>query len=314
MKREKTQLTQAQKIIIVLAIVGAGLLVTGVIIGDSGLMGNLIIIALFINVLPYFLYRYSRFVWLRNVEIQFPNFIRDLADSVRSGMSLPEAIGIVSRSNYGKLTEEVIKMNNRLSWGTPFLRVMEIFEKKVEKSKMITEAIKIIKESYQSGGNIVSTLDAVSNDIMMLKEAEAERASLVKEQILIMYGIFVMFLIVSIIIINVMVPMMATQPKMAQQDNQYLLFQNPCENSVGFPCSLFSFISSMIGISPTGIASYYVALFFLTVLIQGLFIGLIAGQIGENSIIAGFKHSIIMIFATISTFLFLAKIGLLAAA
>ena len=47
---------------------------------------------------------------------------------------------------------------------------------------------------------------------------------------------------------------------------------------------------------PLGIANYYVAIFFYVVLIQGIFMGLIAGQLGENSITAGSKHSLIMAF------------------
>jgi uncharacterized transporter YbjL len=44
--------------------------------------------------------------------------------------------------------------------------------------------------------------------------------------------------------------------------------------------------------------------------VQGIFTGLIAGQLGENSPISGVKHSIIMSFTAVGVFLFLAKIGL----
>ncbi len=296
-----------------IALIGIGVLLigTGLVIGDSGVLGNLVIMAVIINTFPYFLNRYLRYLWIKSAEEHFPNFIRDLADSVRSGMALPEAISVVSRSNYGKLTEEIVKMNNRLSWGTPFLRALEIMENRLRDSKIISEALKIIRESYESGGNIVSTLDSISNDILMLREAEAERLSMVKQQIMIMYGIFVIFLAISIIIINIMVPMMSFQPALGEESMGFI-FKNPCEGGIFFPCSLFAAINAVLGVPEGGIAPYYIALFFTTVMMEGLFIGLIAGQIGENSITAGFKHSLIMMFAAFGVFLFLIKLGMMA--
>ncbi|RLJ10362.1 MAG: hypothetical protein DRP15_00150 [Candidatus Aenigmatarchaeota archaeon] len=305
-------LTLKQKVIIIPASISICLIVIGILLGDAAVLANLIIISFFISVVPYFLYRYSRFMWIKGLEEQFPNFVRDLADSIRSGMSFYEAINIASMSNYGKLTDEVVKMKNRLSWGTPFLRVMEIFENNVKDSRILTEAIDIIKQSYESGGNIASTLDSVARNIIMLKEAEAERSSLVKQHVFIMYGIFFMFLGISLMIIFVMVPMISTHPGEGMQPSGLLGFgfRNPCENTGMFPCGLFDGICLMFHVGK-GIGCYYTALFFTVIIIQGVFIGLIAGQLGENSIIAGTKHSLIMIFVAFGIFFFLAKLGLL---
>jgi len=300
-KRKKTTLLPAG--------VSISLIILGLILGDVAVLGNLVIISVLISIVPYFLYKYSKFMWLKGIEEQFPNFVRDLADSARSGMSFSEAVSIASKANYGKLSIEVEKMKNRLSWGTPFLRVLDIFGEKVKDSKIITEALKIIKQSYESGGNIASTLDAVAKDMLMLKEAETERQSLVKQHVFIMYGLFFVFLGISVMIIYVMVPMIQSQSSIeARGGGLGFYFSNPCQGSNMFPCDFFSGICSLLAI-PEGIGCYYVALFFSVVVIQGLFTGLIAGQLGENSAIAGTKHSIIMVFAAIGIFLFLSKTG-----
>lgn len=299
-----------RKVIIIPSVISIALIMSGIFIGDVGVMGNLIIISIFITITPYFVYRYSKFLWVKSIESQFPNLVRDLADSARSGMSMPEAIKIASRSNYGKLTPEVKKMNNRLSWGTPFTRVMEIFGNKVRDSKLILEELNIIKQSYEGGGDIPSTLDSVSRDMLMVKEAEAERSSMVKQHILLMYGIFFMFLGIAVMIINVMVPMIDAQPGIHAESLGFS-FINPCEGMNMFPCDLFNNIGSMFGASPRAVASYYIALFFCVIIIQGLCIGLITGQLGEGSVIAGVKHSLIMVFSSFGVFLFLAKIGFL---
>jgi flagellar protein FlaJ len=300
-----------RKVIVVPSIISIIMIAIALVTGDVGVIGNVIIISIFITITPYFAYKYSKFLWVRAIESQFPNLVRDLADSARSGMSMPEAIKIATKANYGKLSPEVDKMSNRLSWGTPFIRVLDIFGKKVEDSKLISEELKIIKQSYEGGGDIPSTLDSVSKDMLMVKEAEAERSSMVKQHILLMYGIFFMFVGISVMIVNVMVPMIESQPG-THQDAMGFAFVNPCEGMGMFPCDYFAGLGTVFGVPPDAVASYYIALFFTVIVIQGLFIGLITGQLGEGSVLAGVKHSLIMVFAAFGIFIFLTKIGFLA--
>lgn len=300
----------SRNVILYPAIVSAAIIAIGIIIGDVPVLANLAIIAIFVFIVPLFIYKYSKRLWIKGIEEQFPNFVRDLADSARSGMSLPESIGVAAKSNYGKLTPEIEKMYNRLSWGTPFLRTMEIFNESAKESRIISEALRIIKQSYESGGSIPATLDSVSKDILMLKEAEAERMSLVREQVMIMYGLFFIFVGISVMIIFVMVPMVGSQAAMEGLSTTGFGFSNPCQDSgIIFPCGFFRGICILFSISKD-ITCYYVAIFFSVVLIQGLFTGLIAGQLSENSILAGSKHSLIMIIVSIGVFLFISKMGM----
>ena len=304
MKLEKKQ----RNLIISLA-VAVGMIFTGLIIGDAVLLGNFLLIAIIVIVAPPFLYKYSTYRWIKKLEDQFPNFMRDLADSRRSGMSFAESIKIASKANYGKLSPEIQRMHNKLSWGVPFLRVLDIFQQRVKSSKIISESTTIIKESYQSGGDVAATLNAIARDIVMLKETEAERESMLKQNVMIMYGIFFMFMGISIMIIFVMIPMIQSQPTI-QTGSFGFAFTNPCDAVFFFPCNVYNAVGTFLGI-PSGIANYYVAVFLMVVLMEGLFTGLIAGQIGENSIIAGSKHSMIMVFSGLGVFIFLAKTGLL---
>lgn len=297
------------KLILIPAALSSGLLVLGLLLGDIPIFGNLIIISALVFIVPYFIYRYNKLLWLKGLEEQFPNFLRDLADSGRSGMSIPESIGVSAKANYGKLSVEILKMHNRLTWGTPFVRVLEIFHQSVRGSRIISDSVSIIKQSYETGGSIPETLEAVSRDIMMLKEAEAERSSLVKQQVMIMYGLFYIFLGISIMIISVMVPMLNSQMNVSTGFSASgFSFSNPCEYGGLFPCGAFNMVCSMLAIS-SGMSCYYVAVFFCVVIIQGIFTGLIAGQLADNSITSGFKHSLIMVFSSLAVFIFLSKTG-----
>lgn len=308
----KVKLKTSQKVIIVpLAVSFLLIFLAILLINDFSIVGNLIIISVLISTVPYFLYRYSRFAWIKALERQFPNFIRDLADAKRSGVTLVEAIHMTAKTHYGKLTPEIVKMSNRLSWGTPFLRVLDIFGERVKESVVINEILKIIKESYQSGGNIVYTLDSAARDINMLMEAEAERKSVTSQHVLIMYGIFFLFLGIVIMLINILVPMLGSGIGAIGTTMEITEMSNPCpEYSFIFPCGLFISMCSLLGLPTQTITCYYVSLFFFVLIIQGVFSGLIAGQLGENSLVAGTKHSLIMVFSVVFVFIFLARFGL----
>lgn len=303
------ELSQKKKVTIISSVVSVWLIIMGVISGDPGVFGNLFVLAMFAFIIPQFLYKYARYVWIKDIEQEFPNFIRGVADSIRSGMSFKEAIKIASKSRYGKLTDEIKGMSNRLQWGVDFLRVMDIFAERVEESKLIRESIAIIKESFKSGGNVADTLDSIARNIVMFKEVEAERESLVRQHVMIMYGIFFMFMGIALTTIFVMVPVIKSQPETMTQDLAFQ-FVNPCQSHTGFPCNYFNMVGAFLGI-PEGISMYYTALFFSVVIILSIFVGLIVGQLGENSILAGAKHSIIMATIAVAVFVFLAKAGLL---
>lgn len=300
-----------QKTILISMFFSILLITIGILSGDFSVLINLMVISAFIFVVPIFLQKYIHYTWLKSIEDKFPNFVRDLASSIRSGMSFEEAIKIASKSEYGKLSEEIKRMNNRIQWGTSFIRSLEIFGERVKESRIITETLEIMKEAYKSGGNVAASLDAIARNLIMFKEVEAERSSMVRQHVMIMYGIFFMFLGIGIITIFVMVPMVKTQEGIPTGGFR-MHFIDPCQGAygIGIPCAIFKIIGIMFDI-PEGISLYYTSLFFSTVFLLGLFIGLIAGQLGENSILAGGKHSLIMITITLSVFLFLAKSGLL---
>ncbi len=281
---------------------------------DVGIIVNVGVIALFIVITPLFLLKYVEFLWIKAVEKEFPGFIRDLAGLKRSGITLSEAIKMTTKNKYGKLTPEVQKFSNRLSWGVHFLRALEIFGNRFKSSGLITEVLGILRESYLSGGNISMTLDSLSGDMVTLREIEEERKSVVRQHVMVMYGIFFMFVVISIAIIHVLIPMMA-QPQAPAPSGMVapliLTFADPCSKFyIIFPCGYFDILCRSFAV-PSGIGCYYFALFFTVLITQAIFMGLIAGQLGENSVIAGTKHSLIMLASIFIIFMFMIRSGLL---
>lgn len=304
------------KILIISAGVSIFLLAIGIFSLDTGVIGNAVILSTFIVAVPQFLIRYERFKTLREMEEKFPLFLRDMIESIRSGMPFHQAVVISSDVDYGKLSREIKKMSNQISWGIPFDRVIDQFADRSKDSRRLSLALRTIKESYASGGDVVSALESVADTAIVLDEADKEKRSLLNQYVILMYGISLLFLGVVAGINKLMVPIFqvtsTTGPGMGGSEQMGII--NPCENPYGFGgaiCGGFQTVCGVFNIDPLGISCYYTSLFFFMSIVQSICSGLVAGQISENSILAGVKHSIIMTAITFGAFNILIRLGIL---
>lgn len=290
------------------------------------LAGNLVFLGLLILLLPYTIYRFFEFKKIKVYEKEFPAFLRDLAESQRAGLSLIESIKLTSRTDYGTLSSEIKKMNDQLSWNITLERVLRDFGKRTKRSKLITRSLLIIDQSNKSGGNIEDTMDSLANNIESLKEVQEEKASLLNQQMLMMYAIFFIFLGITIVLIRFLIPMLQANVEVQSSIGVPGFFMtegfnpNPCEPCVSSPepggecigCSIFFVTSSVFGFGDgSDAASYYKALFFIMIIVQGIFSGLIAGQIVADSVTAGVKHSLIMLVSGMLIFILVIRIGII---
>ena len=282
---------------------------------NYGVLANAILLATFIIAVPQFLMMYDRYRIIKEMEEKFPLFLRDVIETLLSGMPLHTAVISASSSDYGKLTPEVKKMATQLTWGMPMDKVLDQFAQRMRSSKRLFTSVKIIQESYLSGGDIASTLDAVSDNASLLEDAQKERGSLLNQYVILMYAISLIFIAIAVAINNLMMPIFKVTA--ATAGGVVLGIGNPCGNCYGMMCAicgLYSGTASLIfSVDPDSIAAYYISLFFYMSLIQSAFSGLVAGQISENSVKAGIKHSLIMVAITFGTFYFLIYFGFLGA-
>jgi len=97
------------------------------------LMGNFILLAAVIGIVPYALLTYFDMKKIKDVEDRLPNFLLDLAEAQKVGMTLPEGLKQISKADYGKLTVEIKKMNDQISWGIPVQDTMNNFAIRMKK-------------------------------------------------------------------------------------------------------------------------------------------------------------------------------------
>jgi archaeal flagellar protein FlaJ len=287
---------------------------------NFGIIANAIILCTFIVASPQFLFMYAQFRDLKAIEEKFPVFLRDVIEQLRSGMPLHKSVMAVGGYDYGKLSPHVKKMAVQLSWGMPLDKVMDQFAGAVRERKRLYTDIKLIQEAYKSGGDVVATLSTVTDNANLLEDSEKERATLLNQYVVLMYAICFIFVGIVISVNNLMVPIFKITTTTTLGGGmgggvEALGISNPCSSCYGsmcFICSIYEGTAyNLFSIPPESIGAYYISMFFYMSVIQSLFSGLVAGQIGENSVKAGIKHSLILVSSTIAIFYLLIYLGIL---
>lgn len=299
------------KVLLICLLASALLIILGIASSDLGIIGNAVILSVFIIAVPQLLLRYEKYRTMKELEEKFPLFLRDVIESLRSGMPFHQAILASSNVDYGRLSEEVKKMANQISWGMPFDKVIDQFAERMSNSKRLGIVLRTIKETYMSGGDIASTLESVADNSVIIEEAEKERKSLLNQYVVLMYAICFMFVGIVAAINRLMVPIFQTSTIVGAEQE---LISNPCGSCMGFSCNvcgMFDMIAMVFKIPLGSIAAYYTSLFFLMSMVEAVFCGLVAGQISENSVVSGIKHSVIMTTVTFGAFSIFVRLKLL---
>lgn len=260
------------KRIIIYSVIAGGILIIFSLVFLRAYLSEFLVLGIMVGVVPYSILTYLEHKKIGEMEANFPIFLRDLAEAKRSGMTLPQAIKNASKKDYGALSREVKKMANQLSWGIPFPEVIHRFLERVRESDFMKRGIGIVSEAFRSGGNIAKVIYSVSDSADAIKEAEEEIKSKMYKHIMVMYVIYFLFIGIVIVIMNIMKPLIEFQK--------------------GAGAAIFGGAG---GLS----MEYYRGLFRNMLIVMGFFNGIIAGQVGEGSIRAGIKHSLIMVTTSI---------------
>jgi flagellar protein FlaJ len=297
-------------------IVGAVIAIVGLVLfwGNTGILGNLLLLAGAVGFLPWIILSYIEVQRVRAIEDQMPAFMLDMSETQKAGLTLPDAIRTATKTDYGRLTPEIKHINDQISWGVPLPDALAAFGERMRRSEIIGRIIRIINVAYLSGGDISRTMEATAADIIAIKEAEKERKSIMTEHVAVMYAIYFIFIGIIIGLSKTLLPMLQMNMETAAVGG-ILTFQDPCV-ACAVPsapifcisCSTFGVMCQMFSLG-TGTTCYYHALFMLMAVVQGVFSGLVAGQIGEGRILAGLKHSAIMTGLGFGTILALTALG-----
>ena len=215
------------------------------------------------------LYRYSQYSKIKKLESMFPKFLRDVTNSINTGMTLPQAIRTSCSNDYDVLTKYVKEMDAKISWGISFEKVLIDFSERVG-SESLKRTVQTIIEAHRSGGTVNTVLEAVADSIQEIEKIKKERSTSIYAQMINGYLIYLVFL--------------------------------------GVMIGLSSFLLPAFQWEPTGtvdMRTIFLELFRNLIVIQGIFAGLAVGKMAEGTFTAGIKHSLALsIFGYVAFLIF----------
>ena len=229
-------------------------------VGASTALDDFVFFGLLAVISPIAILNYIDYRWRKAVDAHLPDLFRSVVQAQEIGMTLPKALEEAAKRDYGPLTPELKKMTVQISWGASFEEALLAFGRRVG-TVLTQRTVPMIIEASRSGGRVEKVFDPMGKFIQTTVLLEKERKTQTKPYIAIIYVALFVFLFTIVI-----------------------LFKTFFTNVEGV--TLFSMPTS----SPADLKRIFLHL----TLVQGFFSGIVAGKMGEGSVSAGLKHSLIM--------------------
>ena len=162
---------------------------------------------------------------IKKIEERLPDFLRDLAEAGRFGMTLAEAIVVASSGRYGALSDEIKRMAAKIQWGVPVNEALDDFTKRVN-TPLVNRMVAIIIKANQAGGNVADVLGMVAHAARATQLMEKERAIEMSTYGFVLVTSFFVFLATIIILNTSFLPQMAKAGKAVEESLQNTAITN----------------------------------------------------------------------------------------
>jgi flagellar protein FlaJ len=200
-----------------------------------------------------------------SIERGIANFLRDLTEVRKTGLSPERCIETLSDRDYGAFSKEMKKMSSDLSWGVPMRKVIMDFVHRT-KSWMSQVVMFLLLEAIDVGGGTIAMIETLARFNNTTQEVEKEKRMNCRPYMLIPY--FAAILLVATTLMTLI-----------------------------FTTQTVSMAGETAGNAPD--IDFLTLIFTVSVITHCYLIGLVAGKISEESLAAGFKHSALLVIIAI---------------
>ena len=213
----------------------------------------------------------------KEVQDKLPEFLRDIANSTSSGMTIYDAIRTASEGDYGKLTPELQIMTSQLSWGISIRDALTNFAERINTNELKRLAITMNK-ALEIGGNTSAVFYAAAKEIDQIKRVEQQRRTEMSMYSIVIFISFFVFLAVILIIDKtIFAALFDVQQKMAGQRVGNLQLAHIDPDAVKDMLYTFVFVQSLGG-------------------------GMLGGFMTEGRISSGVRYGFILVLVSFFTF------------
>jgi flagellar protein FlaJ len=217
--------------------------------------------------------------WRMSVDKNIPEFLRELSEAGRTGVTLTRALDLASKRRYGPLSSELKRVVSKLSWGANFEETLKSFADRVE-TRLARRTAILLTEVNRSGGDIREVLEVISKHMRELQTIEEERRSELRTYVGIVYVAFFIFLFIDYVLLKTFFARIEDMKTAVTEGG------------------------GMFSMQELDVKTVTSIMFHMSV-IQGIFGGLVAGKMGEGALGAGMKHCLLMIVIAFLAFTFI---------
>lgn len=205
--------------------------------------------------------------YVTKVEKQLPEFLREIADMRDIGMTLQGAVSMISGNKTGVLSSEIKIVTKELSYGAHLSNALVRMEERIGLVS-VKRAISLLVKASEVTDYVREILTIAISDLEHYVKMKSKRLNVSFVYLAVIYLSFGIYL--------------------------YSAYQM----NVAFISSFSSFDITF------DLTSNKTDMFHIGIILA-FFSGIMAGQMSANSILCGLKHSIIMLIATIITFVYI---------
>jgi flagellar protein FlaJ len=162
---------------------------------------QMVFMALILSIFPPAAVNYLDARWKISVDRNIPEFLRELSEAGRTGITLTRALDLASKRRYGPLSSELERVVAKLSRGGSLEEALKDFADRVD-TKLAKRASILLSEIHRPGGDVRDVLDMVSKHIGELQTIEEERRSQLRSYISIIYIAFFIFLFIDLLLLK----------------------------------------------------------------------------------------------------------------
>jgi archaeal flagellar protein FlaJ len=220
-------------------------------------------IALFISAAPAAIVHIRLSKARESMEQGVSNFLRDLTEVRKTGLSPEKCIESLSKRDYGTFSNQLRKISSEISWGIPIKKVMVDFLHRT-RSWMVQIVMFLLVETIDVGGGTIAMIESLARFNNLTQEVEKEKKMSVRPYVFMPY-------LASILLVATTIMMMGLTTGITVPGVDAV----PTDNSM------------------------MQTVFMSSVIFNSFLIGIVAGKISEESIGAGFKHAAILVLISI---------------
>ncbi len=256
----------------------AAMLAAGVITIGPAMAIDFIVFAILIAVGPVGVMITMEQNRITEIEKRLPDFLRDVAEAGRFGMTLSKAIVSSSKGEYGRMTPEIRRMASQISWGVSATEAMVLFAKRVD-TPLVHRVTGLVIKASAAGGNIADVLTMSSVDTKESQNLFQERKTTMSTYVMVIYIAFFVFLVTVLILNTTFLPRM-----------------EEVTASSGLSDVDISDAPTTVTISAESIPKIR-ELYLYAALVHAVGDGILAGVITNGKVANGLKHSFVMVLA-----------------